>query len=218
MVWARLEHQALRRSAFQEAIAHLGRAIEMADRPSTRRRGVRQARSAASNLTTDAVAASPAQKAATWAARGVGAAGIRRKPLPEPTNRLIATRTRPKSIAVADFGLWASSYMARRACRRCGRTAAAFLSDRRGETRSVRGQRRPSRRRDHLLVRRRISRGAGSPGKGACPVRTRPRRRSLAHPASGWDPGVAAVFYLANLRLAATWLSARSIARSHLIA
>ena len=33
---------------------------------------------------------------------------------------------------------------------------------RRGETRFARGRRRPSRRRDHLLVRRRVSRGAGS--------------------------------------------------------
>ena len=49
---------------------------------------------------------------------------------------------------------------------------------RRGETRFARGRRRPSRRRDHLLVRRRVSRGAGSLGTRARPVPTRPRRRS----------------------------------------
>ena len=49
---------------------------------------------------------------------------------------------------------------------------------RRGETQFARGRRRPSRRRDHLLVRRRVSRGAGSLGKGARLVPTRPRRRS----------------------------------------
>ena len=48
----------------------------------------------------------------------------------------------------------------------------------RGETRFARGRRRPSVRRDHLLVRRRVSRGAGSPRKGARLVPTRPRRRS----------------------------------------
>ena len=49
---------------------------------------------------------------------------------------------------------------------------------RRGETRFARGRRRPSRRRDHLLVRRRVSRGAGSLRTRARLVPTRPRRRS----------------------------------------
>ena len=49
---------------------------------------------------------------------------------------------------------------------------------RRGDTRFARGRRRPSRRRDHLLVRRGVSRGAGSLGTCARLVPTRPRRRS----------------------------------------
>ena len=49
---------------------------------------------------------------------------------------------------------------------------------RRGETRFARGRRRAPRRRDHPLVRRRISRSAGSSGTRARPVPTRARRRS----------------------------------------
>jgi len=49
---------------------------------------------------------------------------------------------------------------------------------RRGETRFAGGRRRPPRRRAHLLVRRRVSRGAGSSGTCARLVPTRSRRRS----------------------------------------
>ena len=82
---------------------------------------------------------------------------------------------RARTIAV---GLWAvgQQLRARRVAVDAG--ARGGLSQRpRGETRFARGQRRPPRRRDHLLVRRRLSRGAGSLGKGARLVPTRPRRR-----------------------------------------
>ena len=79
---------------------------------------------------------------------------------------------------------------------------------RRGETRFARGRRRPSRRRDHLLVRRRVSRGAGSLGKGARPVPTRPRRRSGLSLRT-WTPA-SPRWSIWRLRRG---LSARSIAR-----
>ena len=112
---------------------------------------------------------------ALFAAHGAGA--------PETTEAFARAR---------EFGIW------RQGCaraiggrlRRMGRQLRAWRAAidagarsglpqrRRGETQVARSRRRPSRRRAHLLVRRRVSRSAGSTRKGARRVRARPRRRS----------------------------------------
>ena len=114
--WGKAGDQALRRSAFQEAIAHLGKAIEMADRAGTTARSA-PGGSAASNrrLTQLHVA-----RANALGLRAVLEPRKRRKPSPEPTNRLIATRTRPNDRRrTLGYGPAATC---EESCRRCGRT------------------------------------------------------------------------------------------------
>jgi class 3 adenylate cyclase/predicted ATPase len=120
--WGKAGDQALRRSAFQEAIAHLGKAIEMAD--SGGRTTARQptVTAAVPNLTQ----LHAAQGVALFAARGGGA--------PETTEAFARARESasrdedaPERLA-ADYGLWVGSYVrgelpSMRAC------VAAFLSD-----------------------------------------------------------------------------------------
>ena len=67
---------------------------------------------------------------------------------------------------------------------------------RRGETRFARGRRRSSRRRDDVLVRRRVSRGAGSSWNARSPC-SNPAATTIWPFASDMDPGVAAMLYLA---------------------
>ena len=163
--WGKAGDQALRRSAFQEAIAHLGKAIAMADRAGATARQCAR-RLGCSEPATDAVARRLRQR--THGRARLSARRKRRKPSPEPAKSAYGDKDAPERLP-ADYGLWAGSYM-RGELPSMRAHAAAFLSDARGETRFARGQRRPSRRRDHLLVRRRVSRGAGSLGKGARPV------------------------------------------------
>ena len=166
--WGKAGDQALRRSAFQEAIAHLGKAIAMADRAgATARRATGGSAAPSQQLTQLHVAYGNA----LFAARGFGA--------PETTEAFARARESasgdkdaPERLA-ADFGLWASSYT-RGELPSMRAHAAAFLSDvearpdspEAGVAHRVAGM--------HLLVRRRVSRGAGSLGKGARPVPTRP--------------------------------------------
>ena len=93
------------------------------------------------------------------AARGYGA--------PETTEAFARARESasgdkdaPERLA-ADYGLWVGSFV-RGDLPSMRAHAAAFLDDVEARPEFARGQRRPSRRRDHLLVRRRVSRGAGS--------------------------------------------------------
>ena len=109
------------------------------------------------------------------AARGYGA--------PETTEAFARARESasgdkdaPERLA-ADYGSMGRQLRARRVAVDAG-ARGGLPQRRRGETRFARGRRRPSRRRDHLLVRRRVSRGAGSFGTRARLVPTRPRRRS----------------------------------------
>ncbi len=84
--WGKAGDQALRRSAFQEAIAHLGKAIAMADKAA----GGKAAGVSGQRLTH---CTSPT---ATRSSRREGRARRkRRKPSPEPASRRLATRTRP---------------------------------------------------------------------------------------------------------------------------
>ena len=146
--WGKAGDQALRRSAFQEAIAHLGKAIAMADKAgATARRSTGGSAAPNQRLTQLHVAYGNA----LIAARGYGA--------PETTEAFararesrLATKDAPERLA-ADYGLWVGSYL-RGELPSMRAHAAAFLSDSRGETRLARGRRRPSHGRDHSLVRR----------------------------------------------------------------
>jgi class 3 adenylate cyclase/predicted ATPase len=109
--------QALRRSAFQEAIAHLRRAIAMADKAG----GVKAAGASGQRQQLHA-----AYGNALFAARGPGA--------PETTEAFARARERvggdkdaPERLA-ADFGLWASSFV-RGEHRAMKAHAGAFLGD-----------------------------------------------------------------------------------------
>jgi class 3 adenylate cyclase/tetratricopeptide (TPR) repeat protein len=106
--WGNAGDQALRRSAFQEAIAHLGKAIEMADRAgATGRRVTRGPAAPSKQLTQMQVAYGNA----LLAARGQGA--------PETTAAFARARESasgdkdaPERLA-ADYGLWVGSYTGR---------------------------------------------------------------------------------------------------------
>ena len=121
--WGKAGDQALRRSAFQEAIAHLGKAIAMADKAgATARRATGGSAAPNQRLTQLHVAYGNA----LIAARGFGA--------PETTEAFARARESasgdkdaPERLA-ADYGLWASSYV-RGELPSMRAHAAAFLSD-----------------------------------------------------------------------------------------
>ena len=190
--WGKAGDQALRRSAFQEAIAHLGKAIAMADKTgATARRAIGGSAVPTQRLTQLHVAYGNA----LIAARGYGA--------PETTEAFARARESasgdkdaPERLA-ADYGLWASSYM-RGEFPSMRAHAAAFLARRRGEARFARGRRRPS---------RQPGSPAGSPANIARRGGHLERALALFEPGRdddlafrfGLDPGVAA---LANLAIA----------------
>ena len=117
------------------------------------------------------------------AARGVALFAARGGGAPETTAAFASARERTfgdgatSERFVADFGLWVGSYV-RGELPSMRAHAAAFLNDIAAKPEFARSRRRPSHRRDHLLVRRRVSRGSGSPGARPGLVRTRSRRRS----------------------------------------
>jgi predicted ATPase len=121
--WGRAGDQALRRSAFQEAIAHLSKAIEMADRPTDAQAGKATTESAQRPRTTQLRVA---YGNALIAARGYGA--------PETTETFARIRASesgegytPACLA-ADYGLWVGSYV-RGELPAMKTHAAAFLRD-----------------------------------------------------------------------------------------
>ena len=170
--WGKAGDEALRRSAFQEAIAHLSKAIAMADKAGAMARPAPGGSAAVSQRLTRLHAA---YGNALIATRGHGA--------PETTEafaraRKSASRRRGCAGAVGGrLGLMGRQLRAGRVAIDAG-ARGGLPQRRRRETRFARGRRRPSRRRNHVLVRRRISRGAGSFGTRARLVPTRPRRRS----------------------------------------
>src|SRR5271165_1131896 len=121
--WGKAGDQALRRSAFQEAIAHLGKAIAMADRAgATARRAPGGSAAPTPRLTPLRVAYGNA----LIAARGQGA--------PETTEAFARARESasgdkdaPERLA-ADYGLWVGSYV-RGDLPSMRAHAAALLSD-----------------------------------------------------------------------------------------
>ena len=120
--WGKAGDQALRRSAFQEAIAHLGKAIAMADRggPTTARQPTVNA--AVPNLTQ----LHAAQGVALFAARGGGAVETT-----EAFARARESASRDEDAPerlTADYGLWVGSYVrGELPSMRAG--VAAFLGD-----------------------------------------------------------------------------------------
>ena len=121
--WGKAGDQALRRSAFQEAIAHLGKAIEMADRAgATGPRATFGSAAPNQRLTQLHVA----RANALFAARGYGA--------PETTgafkraHELAHGDRDPADRLAADYGLWAGSY-ARGELSPMRAHVEAFLSD-----------------------------------------------------------------------------------------
>jgi tetratricopeptide (TPR) repeat protein len=120
--WGKAGDQALRRSAFQEAIAHLGKAIAMADKGAEGQRA--QGVSAAPNQRVTQLHV--AQANALFAARGYGA--------PETTEAFARARESasgdkdaPERLA-ADYGLWVGSYV-RGELPSMRAHSATFLSD-----------------------------------------------------------------------------------------
>ena len=92
--WGKAGDQALRRSAFQEAIAHLGKAIEMSDKPSGVPRQAQKLHAAYGN--------------ALFAARG-SAARETTEAFARARNSAVADKDLPEQLA-ADYGLWVGSY------------------------------------------------------------------------------------------------------------
>ena len=150
--WGKAGDQALRRSAFQEAIAHLGKAIAMADRAS----GVRFGKAGDSTQIQPLTPMHVAYGNALFAARGPGA--------PE-TARAFA-RARQSALGdnaalerlSADYGLWVGSYVR-------GELSAMREHSRRFSATSRRDPIRlrpasPTARLNHALVRRRVPKGA----------------------------------------------------------
>ena len=191
--WGKAGDQALRRSAFQEAIAHLGKAIELADRAGATARSA-PGGSAVPNQRLTQLHVTRAN--ALWAARGVGA--------PETTEAFARARESAygdkdaPERSPSDFGLWASSYM-RGELPSMRAHSAAFLSDLEARPNSPEAS--VAHRAagitcwfagDYREARDRLERALAlfEPG----------RDDDLAY-RFGWDPGVAA---MANLA-AATW-------------
>ena len=116
--WGKAGDQALRRSAFQEAIAHLGKAIAMADRAGGEK---------AAGVSGERRQLHVAYGNALIAARGYGA--------PETTEAFARARESaagdkdaPERLA-ADYGLWVGSLRSRRVGRDARAHAETFLSD-----------------------------------------------------------------------------------------
>ena len=121
--WGKAGDQALRRSAFQEAIAHLGKAIETADKAGP------------AALQAPGDSAPPSQRLsrlhvaygnALIAARGY-AAPETRQAFARAGESALGDKDAPERLA-ADYGLWASSYV-RGDLPSMRAFAAAFLSD-----------------------------------------------------------------------------------------
>ena len=121
--WGKAGDQALRRSAFQEAIAHLGKGIEMADRAGATARQASGGSAAPSKRLTQMQVA---YGNALFAARGVGATETT-EAFAKARESAYGDKDAPERLA-ADWGLWAGSYV-RGELPSMRAHAAAFLSD-----------------------------------------------------------------------------------------
>ena len=188
--WGKAGDQALRRSAFQEAIAHLGKAIEMADKAgATARRAHR--RLGRSEPATDAIARRLRQRA-------LGGARLRRAGNDGSLRQSPRVGVWRQGCAGAVGGRlrpMGRQLHARRVAIDAG-ARGGLPQRRRGEARFARGRRRPSRRRDHLLVRRRISSRRGIIWNARSPC-SNPAATTIWPFASDPTPASRAMAYLA---------------------
>ena len=121
--WGKAGDQALRRSAFQEAIAHLGKAIALADKAVATPRSAPIGSAAPNQRVTQLHVA---RANALFATRGVGATETT-EAFARARESAFGDKDAPERLA-ADWGLWAGSYT--RGDLPSMRThAAAFLSD-----------------------------------------------------------------------------------------
>ena len=120
--WGKAGDQALRRSAFQEAIAHLGKAIAMADKGATARRAPAGLAAPSRGLTQLHVA----HGNALIAARGYGARETT-EAFARARKSASGDKDAPGRLA-ADYGLWVGSYT-RGELREMRAHAEAFLND-----------------------------------------------------------------------------------------
>ena len=122
--WGKAGDQALRRSAFQEAIAHLGKAIEMADRAGVRAQATTGSRSTAT------VAASHRLRQRAIAARGYGALETT-EAFAKPASWPLATRMRRNdwrpTTGCGSAATCEANY------RRCGRTGGISFTRHQGQ-------------------------------------------------------------------------------------
>ncbi|HZZ24332.1 MAG TPA: AAA family ATPase, partial [Roseiarcus sp.] len=121
--WGKAGDQALRRSAFKEAIAHLGKAIEMADRAGATARSAPGGSTAPNQRLTQLHVA---QANALFSARGVGATETT-EAFARARESANGDKDTPERLA-ADWGLWAGSYT-RGELPSMRTHAAVFLSD-----------------------------------------------------------------------------------------
>ena len=121
--WGKAGDQALRRSAFQEAIAHLGKAIAMADKAGETSRPAPDRTSAVSQRLPQLHVA---YGNALIAARGYGAPETA-KAFARARESAAGDKDVPDRLA-ADYGLWAASFVRGELAAMRAR-AAAFLSD-----------------------------------------------------------------------------------------
>ena len=181
--WGKAGDQALRRSAFQEAIAHLGKAIAMADRAG--RCGGRRARPGRACHSCAPPTATRCSRREAMARRNDGA-------FAEPASPRDGEMDAPERFA-ADYGLWVGSYVRGElsSMRACARLSSATSR----RARFAGGRRRSSRGRDtcwfageyreaRIILERALA--LFLPG----------RDDDLAF-RFGQDPGVAAMLYLA---------------------
>jgi class 3 adenylate cyclase/tetratricopeptide (TPR) repeat protein len=120
--WGKAGDQALRRSAFQEAIAHLGKAIEIADKAGAARPVPNGLAAPGQRLTQLHVA----RANALFAARGVGATETT-EAFARARDSASLDKDAPERLS-ADYGLWAGSY-SRGELSSMRAHAAAFLAD-----------------------------------------------------------------------------------------
>ena len=146
--WGKAGDQALRRSAFQEAIAHLGKAIAMADKAE----GGRPAGASGERPQLHV-----AHGNALIAARGYGAAETTAA-FARARESALGDEDAPERLA-ADYGLWAGSYV-RGELSAMRAHAETFLKDVEARPEFARGRGRSPHCRNHELVRRRVCRSA----------------------------------------------------------
>ena len=173
--WGKAGDLALYRSAFKEAIAHLGKAIEMTE--SARRAPARSIRPA------ERLKLHVAYGHAMIAAHGHGA--------PETVaafvraHELAADSADMQARFSSNYGLWAGSLPASATCRRCSSLAQAFLRDVETLARFARGGRGASGLWRHPMVYRKFRRGAHAPRTGRGRLRSGARSRSRLSLRSG---------------------------------